>query len=793
MTDQQIHDYRQRLAKEGIAFDKVVSLAPVNRIYSASSSDTSIEELPSEKAKHLENTLKNFQELYGKDDPFEYISKYAFTEQLLQIKPAPELLLRFLTDRNFYFEEYRKLGNLPRDNQPGGNQPGDKRPEDKRYLSVPTICDFVRDNNSFTKYLCSPKDILLGEQKSIEFDISQFKRNCRIDETTIHCLETSENSIPSDIEDEVRLNLEDPWLPEKYRRKIEGAKADLEWWECAKAVYQRLINPPPQLLPNPDDVEKVFLEKCNANHISTPDQETINSLFSSYRRNYENYHLVMRVFNHGWIPSSIHDAFYKESDGNYAELRDIMQRREDDMRSTDRIISNLNQLSKDVSPILGEHHLIEGAFPFDKMLSHVVSIFEIYIRSLLHLVRKKEYLPILEYQDYSTKQEKPYFVSISRLLLACWKDGKWHELTPLFLYQAFSDNTKAVLHNGKPKLVRKISIAKTTASVRRMSSMTGYRAGINLVLYQKLKMLFHSSLSDRKVCLLQRNPKLCNPERYANPAISERIDREKCIFDSKSLCPFARSAFDWNDFGFYLITGYGSLYHHNEGLDDTLLISQAQIYVEKSNDVEEYEEFNAPSITPDSPENQYPIYRYLFDIRHPVGILEGKLEYHIQSCIPNRPLYLLTTLPTSYNFDMIHPPFEELSNILLQDMHLPAMQRICRIIKRILSEHPEYLDQFRLYMRYPCLQDHTAKFLSETIKQHRLEEQITRYHDYSHSMWSYRIQDSLSAIFEYEIREQIIEKLQEPLRQLTYESIGDGLFAYRPKSDAGCKPGVTIC
>ena len=123
MTDQQIHDYRQRLAKEGIAFDKVVFLAPVNRIYSASSSDASIKELPSKEDDPLENALKDFQKLYGNDDPFEYISKYAFTEQLLQIKPALELLLRFLTDRNFYFEEYRKLGNLPRVNQPGDKQP----------------------------------------------------------------------------------------------------------------------------------------------------------------------------------------------------------------------------------------------------------------------------------------------------------------------------------------------------------------------------------------------------------------------------------------------------------------------------------------------------------------------------------------------------------------------------------------------------------------------------------------------------------------------------------------------
>lgn len=147
ITRESVDSYKEKARTEGLASDEMVLLSSRNQSLSKSSDpicalhppDAIVEEAEdakdeeaAKKAKKAEaikrkrdeadettlrQALTHFRDLWNDQSAFPYISKYAFAEELLSANPSQELLLRFITDRSFYFEQYRELGNLPGDEE----------------------------------------------------------------------------------------------------------------------------------------------------------------------------------------------------------------------------------------------------------------------------------------------------------------------------------------------------------------------------------------------------------------------------------------------------------------------------------------------------------------------------------------------------------------------------------------------------------------------------------------------------------------------------------------------------
>ncbi len=698
----------------------------------------------------LRQALIHFRDLWNDQSAFPYISKYAFAEEVLSANPSQELLLRFITDRSFYFEQYRELGNLP------GNE---------EHPPAPSIAGCIDDDDFWRIYEKTPADLL---QQGLDRMKSEFEDKYK----------------------DLGVNPSVSQMSKKGERTI-----DELWCELAKETFQKMMNPEPQIVIGYPQILKMFHKKCEATGVPIPEERVKKALFGGYRYFTEEYALVRLTFEKEWLPTNIHRMFYREASENYDHLCQVMQRREDLLRGKERLIAELNDLATHAAslPNRGLPTCKDLPERVIQRLPEVLDIFETYARSQLHTARRKEFLEIQVHQDCSNKDIdqpevwlKPYAVSICRLLEACWIDGKWHILTPLFLYFAFTQNSQKVIWNDKKKLVKKIMIPKMASSIQNMISTTGYRAGINLVLYHKLCGLFCGR--NEAFCLLNRKKDTCKAMPYSDPLILSRMNIKGCALeggaeDKQNPCPFYCAMEDWNDFGFYLTTGYSNLYHHYPA-EDIIWIPESEIYKKKPEKDENEEESEREITSRLIKENErtYAIYRYQHDLKKPVGTLEGLLEHHILNCIPNRPRNLTAQTPNVYRVDTLHPPYEELANLLLQDMYLPAARRISRYIKRMLTEHPEYLDQFRLFMRYPWASGKCSQALDKIIKCHKLQSLILRYSDYSLSNYFYSVDDSLRAILEYMIRAQLIEEMQNKLRPMIRGCIDDKLFAYLPRN-----------
>ncbi len=664
ITRESVDSYKEKARTEGLASDEMVLLSSRNQSLSKSSDpicalhppDAIVEEAEdakdeeaAKKAKKAEaikrkrdeadettlrQALTHFRDLWNDQSAFPYISKYAFAEELLSANPSQELLLRFITDRSFYFEQYRELGNLPGDEE----------------HPAPSVAGCIDDDDFWRIYEKTPADLL---QQGLDRMKSEFKDKY------------------------MDLGVKPPvgQMSKKEERTI-----DELWCELAAETFQKMMNPKPQIVIGYPQILKMFHEKRKAAGIPAPEACVIKALFGGYRYFAEEYALVRLTVEKEWLPTNIHRMFYREASENYDYLCQVMQQREDLLRSKERLIAELNDLATHVASLSNRGLSTYKDLPerVIQRLPKVLDIFEPYARSQLHTARRKEFLEIQVHQDCSNKDLdqpevwlKPYAVSICRLLEACWIDGKWHILTPLFLYLAFTQNSQKVIWNDKEKLVKKIKIPKMVASIQNMVSTTGYRAGINLVLYHKLCDLFLNQT--RVCCLLNRKKNTCMSMPYSDPSVLSRMNIKGCALedpfkDNSDWCPFCCSMEDWNDFGFYLTTGYSNLYHHDQ-TDDIIRIPESEIYREKpkKDENEEESESEIASQLVKENEKKYEIYRYQHDLKKPVDALEGLLEHHIRNCIPNRPRNLTAPTPNVYHVDTLHPPYEELANLLLQD------------------------------------------------------------------------------------------------------------------------------
>ena len=671
-------------------------------------------DLPQSEADELYNAHEHFHQLAnGYDEPL--YSKLRFADWLCQQEQcSEELLLRFLTDRSFYFADQRDLGNYP------------------------------------------------GDGHGIEPDVG-------LDTLLLDDNIWNEVQHASDMTDE-----------ELLKQGLENIKATHGDLKIGTQIYAELLELSKKVPLSTEEIKK----SCHSKHYSHNFQEPGYYFIAAFK----NARRAKRICEHEWIPTTVHQYFLEENERRYSELLEQIRRQQDSFLCSKHLIDELNKISSDCPQFPQECSDSE----FLSKLKTTIALFEQYVRSTLYAVRNRTYEDIL----YTVKQpleQRPYYAAIYRLLNACYQDKRWHRLTPLFLYHAFSGSTKVILRcaTGKHrrKLIKRISQQNEPAHIKRMTTMTGRRAAINLVLYAKLKNTFNSSTS---VCLLNRSPETCARLPYAaDENIYRRIkfpvgkSNPQCPTD----CPFHRDAKEYLDWGFALTTKYGLLQHHLNGIDDSIQIPESELLCKR--DLLEDDDDDEEQSVDSANEPKVSIWRYATDYRKPVGTLEGLLRNHIMNCFPNRPYSLTPTTPNTYRSESSDPfdaPYAELAGLLLQEQHLPSMLRIIRQIKKLLSMYPEYVEGYRRFLEYPVPTSKVIDYLQKIIKRHNITWQVVRFPEFEKSGASFNIRDSIQNILEYEIRARIYDGMYNELEQLVYRSLSKMPFLYRKTDETSVKP-----
>lgn len=694
--------------------DRFEHLDEQNRVINLLNPHFECTDLPQSEADKLYDAHEHFRQLAdGYDEPL--YSKIRFADWLCQQgQCSEELLLRFLTDRSFYFADQRDLGNYPGDGH--GIEP-----------------DVGLDTLLLNNYVWT------------------------------HVQEASSMSAKALLQQ----GLED----------IKTAQGDLE---LGRQIYVELLELSKKVPLSTEEIKKFYRNKHYPHNFQDPGYYFIAA--------FENARRAQLICEHEWIPTTVHQYFLEENERRYSELNKQIRRQQDSFLCSKHLIDELNKISSDCPQFPQECSDSE----FLSKLKTTIALFEQYVRSTLYAVRNRTYEDIL----YTVKQpleQRPYYAAIYRLLNACYQDKRWHRLTPLFLYHAFSGSTKVILRcateKHRRKLIKRISQQNEPARVKRMTTMTGRRAAINLVLYAKLKNTFNSSTS---VCLLNRSPKTCARLPYAaDENIYRRIkfpvgkSNPQCPTD----CPFRRDAKEYLDWGFALTTKYGLLQHHLNGIDDSVQIPESELLCKR--DLLEDDEDDEAQSADSTNEPKVSIWRYATDYRKPVGTLEGLLRNHIMNCFPNRPYNLTPTTPNTYRSKDSNPfdaPYAELAGLLLQEQHLPAMLRIIRQIKKLLSMHSEYVDGYRRFLEYPAPTSMVIDYLQGIIQRHNIMWQVVRFPEFEKSRASYNIRDSIQNILEYEIRARLYDDMYNELEQLVYRSLSKMPFLYRKTDETSVKP-----
>lgn len=712
MTESERNLYRSH--NPNLNSDNFEHLDEQNRVINLLNPHFDCTDLPQPKADELYNAHEHFHQLAnGYDEPL--YSKLRFADWLCrQEQCSEELLLRFLTDRSFYFADQRDLGNYP------------------------------------------------GDGHGIEPDVG-------LDTLLLDDNVWNEVRHASDMTDE-----------ELLKQGLENIKATHGDLKIGTQIYAELLELSKKVPLSTEEIKK----SCHSKHYPHNFQEPGYYFIAAFK----NARRAKLICEHEWIPTTVHQYFLEENERRYSELLEQIRRQQDSFLCSKHLIDELNKISSDCPQFPQECSDSE----FLSKLKTTIALFEQYVRSTLYAVRNRTYEDIL----YTVKQpleQRPYYAAIYRLLNACYQDKRWHRLTPLFLYHAFSGSTKVILRcaTGKHrrKLIKRISQQNEPAHIKRMTTMTGRRAAINLVLYAKLKNTFNSSTS---VCLLNRSPETCARLPYAaDENIYRRIkfpvgkSNPQCPTD----CPFHRDAKEYLDWGFALTTKYGLLQHHLNGIDDSIQIPESELLCKR--DLLEDDDDDEEQSVDSANEPKVSIWRYATDYRKPVGTLEGLLRNHIMNCFPNRPYSLTPTTPNTYrskSSDPFDAPYAELAGLLLQEQHLPSMLRIIRQIKKLLSMYPEYVEDYRRFLEYPVPTSKVIDYLQKIIKRHNITWQVVRFPEFEKSGASFNIRDSIQNILEYEIRARIYDGMYNELEQLVYRSLSKMPFLYRKTDETSVKP-----
>lgn len=359
-----------------------------------------------------------------------------------------------------------------------------------------------------------------------------------------------------------------------------------------------------------------------------------------------------------------------------------------------------------------------------------------------------------------------FYNLVHHILDTITTDGAYHPYAPIVLYHIITANTKALLEGETGRIWDKLTQSSRTARVDSMTSLTGRKAAVNLVLYSKLCQIL---AQDKKICTIDQKPsatkiscKTIRKQRFIQPKC------EACIFsklnDKEAICPYGVHSKDLMNFMFALITGYGQLFHHY-ALEPTSMISAAKLMISKV----------------DYAKESFEAFSYRPDYRHPVDELGYEINANINACFANRPEFLATSVPKRGG----RMGLASLSNLILQDMAMPARQRISRLIQKSMNQ--EILEKYRPYLYYPYERNAVISCLDDIIKTYfqGIENLMIRYHDFGTESLEYNYRDALRALIEYEIRHLLYEEGKSALIEVAKLTIPKHMFSPKTNINKG--------
>lgn len=463
--------------------------------------------------------------------------------------------------------------------------------------------------------------------------------------------------------------------------------------------------------------------------------------------------------------SSLHLEYLKENQSTFQTLTQAIRLKEQNLSISSMLLKEINKLGNECKKTIDTNAIasIENNTSYntqkEQIFTKIIELIKIYVASVIWKTRKKDYIPLFE-DLFLTKTKKAvsdFHNLVYQILNTLTKDGDYHPYSPLVLYHIITSNTKAVLQGNVAGIWDNLTSNSKSAKIDSMTSLTGRKAAINLVLYQKLCQIF---IVNKNLCTIDGLPSTikvpcasCKKDPTIKPAIPDG-----CIFESnhtETACPYGVRLENLMKFMFALITGYGHLFHHFS-MEPTCFIPASSLMISKRKFAKE----------------SFKVFSYRPDYRYPVDDCEFQIKANINACFANRPEFLTLLVPKRSG----RIGAASLSHLLLQDMAMPARQRISRFILKSMNQ--DILEKYRPYLYYPYERSVVLSCLDDIIQTHfnGIENFMVRYHDFGTKSFEYNYQDALRALVEYEIRHLLYEEGKQALSLIAQQVLPKHLY-----------------
>lgn len=445
-----------------------------------------------------------------------------------------------------------------------------------------------------------------------------------------------------------------------------------------------------------------------------------------------------------------HMDYYHEYQQNYKIVTNALECRGQLIRLCGSLVDEVNRVGQRCKDLAkrSANSCPRNDFLFAKLFR----IAGTYIGSVVQQTRNESYEK--PFCDIFIRKDPSALDTFNRgiqaiLELITLPNGETHCLASIIVYQIFTRNTTAFLQGDVGKFWSRVTRCSKAVRVIRMTEITGRKAGVNLALFCELCSVlkgtesnFHSLYQKIRLTEYDSEELQIEPQR-------EQIDAKENV---------RKDYQDTVDFLFYLTTGYGRLFHClQRSLHKSEQLSEICIHIEVEESCE------------------WPVFCYKPDYRHPVDQLGYILNSYIDDCFANRVEFLTPGIFAQQT----QSELVGLTNLVLQDMALPAAQRLSRIIRKTLSEKPDiqkmYVSVFREFHESSVIN----KCLQEIMDVYfpNIEELIPRYQAVETRVGHYDYHYILRALIEYELRYQLYQDGSKILRNIAKEVIPKNMFA----------------
>lgn len=443
-----------------------------------------------------------------------------------------------------------------------------------------------------------------------------------------------------------------------------------------------------------------------------------------------------------------HMDYYHEYQQNYEVVTDALERRGQLILLCGSLLDEVNRVGRRCKALAKRN--ANSCPRNDFLFAELFRIAGTYIGSVVQQTRNESYEK--QFCDIFIRKDPSALYVFNRgiqaiLELITLPNGEIHCLASIIVYQIFTRNTSAFLQGDVGKLWRRVTRRSKAVKVTKMTEITGRKAGVNLALFCELCSVFKGTESSFHSFYQKIRP-TDDPEELQIESQREQADAGEN----------ARKGYqDTIDFLFYLTTGYGRLFHClQRSLHKSEQLSEICIHTEAEESCE------------------WPVFCYKPDYRHPVDQLGYILNSYIDDCFANRVEFLTPGIFAQQT----QSELAGLTNLVLQDMALPAARRLSRMVQKTLSEKPDiqkmYVSVFREFHESSVINKCLQEIMDDYFP--NIEELIPRYQAVETRAGHYDYHYILRALIEYELRYQLYQDGSKILRKIAKEVIPKNMF-----------------